>query len=139
MNQKSKKYIIIIIYIYRTLKWKNSVDEAVTFYEEGNLPSILIQNKVDLLPEEEQDNIEELQKFSDDNGFNGCFRTSAKTGKNIAESMEFLIKEIIKKLEELNAKGNEELNKNRDSIALDPEKHSKEADLRRKNENSGCC
>ena len=47
------------------------------------MPSILVQNKVDLLPEEEQDNDEELKKFSEDNGFNGYFRTSAKTGKNI--------------------------------------------------------
>ena len=80
------------------MNWKNAVDEAVTFYEDGNIPSIIVQNKMDLLPEGEQDDIEELQKFSEENGFNGCFRTSAKTGKNIAESMEFLIKEVIKKL-----------------------------------------
>ena len=103
------------------------------------MPSILVQNKVDLLPEEEQDNDEELKKFSEDNGFNGYFRTSAKTGKNIDESMSFLIKEIIKKLEELNLKGNEELNKDRGSVALDPEKHNKEFDQKRKNENAGCC
>ena len=115
------------------------MDDAVTFYDDGHLPSIIVQNKVDLLPEEEQDNIEELQKFSEDNGFNGYFRTSAKTGKNIAESMEFLIKEVIRKLEELNSKGNEELNKERESITLDPEKHNKESDQKRKKENSGCC
>ena len=84
------------------------------------------------MPEEEQDNDEELKKFSEDNGFNGYFRTSAKTGKNIDESMSFLIKEIIKKLEELNLKGNEELNKDRGSVALDPEKHNKESDQKRK-------
>ena len=58
------------------------------------MPSILVQNKVDLLPEEEQDNDEELKKFSEDNGFNGYFRTSAKTGENIDESMDFLILEV---------------------------------------------
>ena len=91
------------------------------------------------MPEEEQDNDEELKKFSEDNGFNGYFRTSAKTGKNIDESMSFLIKEIIKKLEELNSKGSDELNKDRGSVPLDPEKHNKEADQKRKKENSGCC
>ena len=121
------------------MNWKNAVDEAVTFYEDGNIPSIIVQNKMDLLPEGEQDDIEELKKFSEENGFNGCFRTSAKTGKNIAESMEFLIKEVIKKLEEINSKGNEELNKGRESLQLDPEKHNKEADQKRKSENSGCC
>ena len=138
--QKSKNFLLNIkLYKNRTLSWKNAVDEAITFYEDDHLPSIIVQNKVDLLPEEEQDNDEELKKFSEDNGFNGYFRTSAKTGKNIDESMNFLIKEIIKKLEELNSKGSEELNKDRGSVALDPEKHNKEAEQKRKKENSGCC
>ena len=38
--------------------------------------------------------------------------------------MEFLIKEIIKRLEEINAKGGE--GNNRQSVALDPDKHNKE-------------
>ena len=129
----------IKFYKNSSLSWKNAVDEAITFYEDEHLPSIIVQNKVDLLPEEEQDNDEELKKFSEDNGFNGYFRTSAKTGKNIEESMNFLINEIIKKLEELNSKGSDELNKDRGSVPLDPEKHNKEADLKRKKENSGCC
>ena len=91
------------------------------------------------MPEEEQDNDEELKKFSEENGFNGYFRTSAKTGKNINESMEFLIIEVIKKLEEVAANGNAELNQERKSLALDPDKHNKEADQIRKKENSGCC
>ena len=111
----------------------------MTFFEDGHLPAVIVQNKVDLLPEEEQDNDEELKKFSNDNGFNGYFRASAKTGKNIKESMEFLIKQIIKRLEELNSKGNAEFNKDRGSLALDPDKHNKEADQKRKNEHSGCC
>ena len=111
----------------------------MTFFEDGHLPAVIVQNKVDLLPEEEQDNDEELKKFGNDNGFNGYFRASAKTGKNIKESMEFLIKQIIKRLEELNSKGNAEFNKDRGSLALDPDKHNKEADQKRKNEHSGCC
>ena len=39
--------------------------------------------------------MEELNDFCQNNGFNGCFKTSAKTGKNISESMEFLINFVI--------------------------------------------
>ena len=131
--------IKIFYYIFRTLKWKNAVDETITFYDDGQFPAVLVQNKVDLLPEDKQDDVEELKKFSEENGFNGYFKTSAKTGKNIAESMEFLIKEIIKRLEDINSKGTDEFNKDRGSLALDPDKHNKEADIKRKNENSGCC
>ena len=109
----------------------------MAFYDDSNIPSVLVQNKVDLLPPEEQDNIDELKQFSDNNGFNGCFRTSAITGKNIAESMEFLIEEIIKRLEEMYSKGNDSYKQDRQSQALDPERHSKAADQKRKRE--GCC
>ena len=61
------------------------------------------------------------------------------TGKNIDESMAFLIKEIIRKLEEINSKGNADFIKSRGSLNLDPDKHNKEADQKRKKENSGCC
>ena len=90
------------------------------------------------MPEDEQDNITELEEFSEKNGFTGCFKASAKTGKNIAESMEFLIKDIIKRLEEINAKGGEGII-NRQSVALDPDKHNKEADMKRKQDKGGCC
>ena len=90
------------------------------------------------MPSEEQDDTTELNEFSEKNGFNGCFKTSAKTGLNIAESMEFLIKEIIKRLEDINAKGGEGVN-NRQSVALDPDKHNKDADAKRKQEKGGCC
>ena len=52
--------------------------------------------------------------------------------------MEFLIKEIIKRLEEFNSKGGEGTN-NRQSVALDPDKHNKEADAKRKQEKGRCC
>ena len=43
---------------------------------------------MDLLPEEEKYDIEELKTFSEDNGFNGYFRTSAKTGENVDSIMD---------------------------------------------------
>jgi len=133
------KYKQKIIHIYfRAIKWKKSVDEAVTFYDDGKIPSIIVENKVDLMSENEIENMDALQQFSKENDFNGCFKTSAKTGLNISESMEFLIIEIIKRLEEISSKENEGMPVDRQSVTLDPDKHNKEADIKRKN-NGGCC
>ena len=133
---KSKK--ILIIYIFRVSKWKQSVDDSVTFYDDGKIPSILVENKSDLLSPEEEQNMQKLKKYSEDLKFNGCFRASAKTGKNISESMEFLIIEIIKRMEEISSKGNELVN-DRKSVTLDPDKHNKEIDKKRKEGGGGCC
>ena len=80
-----------------------------------------------------------MKNFSEENGFDGYFKVSAKTGKNIEESMSFLIKNIINKLEEINSRGNADFIKSRGSLNLDPDKHNKEAEKKKKNEHSGCC
>ena len=75
---------------------KNGVDKADL--EKGiKLPCILIENKVDLLKEDNEKDSKELEEFSKKNGFDGCFRTSAKTGKNINEALNYLICDIIKR------------------------------------------
>ena len=63
----------------------------------NNAPRIIIENKCDLLCEEEKynDGIEELKQFSENNGFSGFFRTY-----NIKRIMDFLIEEILNTLEE---------------------------------------
>ena len=102
------------------------------------MPCLLVENKVDLL---ENEDLEDpgLQQFAQNGEFCGCFRTFAKTGTNIAESMEFLIKTIIKRMEDMASKGNEEVfTTERKSVALDPQKHSQEATTKRKKD-GGCC
>ncbi len=49
--------------------------------------------------------------------------------------MEFLIIEIIKKMQEIFSKGNEELANGRDSVKINPDNYNKQADEKRK----GCC
>ena len=93
----------------------------------------LIENKVDLLDNEEEEDAGQ-QEFATSNEFCGCFRTSSKTGLNISESMEFLIKTIIKRMEDIVSKGNEVFTTERKSITLDPEKHSPKAAAKRKKE-----
>ena len=60
-----------------------------------------MENKADLLDDEKKDD-PELNEFANKNGFDGAFRTSAKTGLNINESMTFLISNIIKRMERIN-------------------------------------
>ena len=99
----------------------------------------MVENKVDLLEGDVQ-NDPELEQFAQDNGFCGSFRTSAKTGVNITESMEYLIRTIIKRMEDMQSKGNEVFTTERKSVALDPEKHNQAAIAsKRKKDKDGCC
>lgn len=56
----------------------------------------MVENKLDLSERNWNDSC--LESFAQRNEFCGCFKTSAKTGYNISESMEFLIKNIIKRM-----------------------------------------
>ena len=107
------------------------------FLDGGKLPCLLVENKVDLL-DDPSSNEAELQEFARNNEFCGSFRTSAKEGTNISESMEFLIKTIIKRMEDMQSKGNEVFTTDRKSVALDPEKHNQAAVKQRKKD-GGCC
>ena len=85
-----------------TIKWKKIVDETTRFDDGGFIPSVLVENKIDLLPEEEQNDdsrLEKLQKFAKEHNFDGALRVSAKKGKNIIESVTMLVNEIIRRLE----------------------------------------
>ena len=65
-------------------------------------PIIIMENKCDLLGEEEKynDGIEELKQFSENNGFSGFFRTSALNGYNIEKAIDFLFDKMLDTLEE---------------------------------------
>ncbi len=64
----------------------------------------------------------EVRDFSEKNKFIGVYRTSAKMGINISESMEFLIKTIIERLEN---NSNKFLEKDKKSIVLENKTHNK--------------
>ena len=102
------------------------------------MPCLLVENKVDLVDNQEIE-CPELQEFAQNGEFCGCFRTSAKTGVNISESMEFLIKTIIKRMEDMQSKGNEVFTTERKSVALETEKHNQDATTKRKKDKDGCC
>jgi len=87
-----------------TLRWKSSVDEVDIFLDGGKLPCLLIENKADLIDDSNAENFPELEPFRTNNGFSALFRTSAKTGLNINEAMNYLTKNIIQRMEAMQTK-----------------------------------
>ena len=120
-----------------TIKWKKSVDEEAVFMDGARLPCVLVENKIDLLSDydREQDD-PQLIEFAEKNGFIGAFRSSAKAGINISEAMEFLIRNIVSRMEAYASKGNEVFTTDRKSVVLDQEKHTTSAVKKKKD---GCC
>jgi small GTP-binding protein len=120
------------------IKWKNTVDETARFLDGSNIPSILVRNKIDLLENEDNnDDEEEMKEFCEKNAFLRCFKTSAKTGTNIDEAMNFLISTIIDKMEGLAQNGNNPFEHNRKSMVLQSNKHSENNN--KDNNAMGCC
>ena len=109
---------INLLFYYRTIKWKNSIDENARFFDGSMLPCILIENKVDLLTEQQIKDDSDLKEFAQKNKFIGSFRSSAKLGININESMEYLIQNVVTKMEEKSKDGEIVLEKDRKSIIL---------------------
>jgi len=99
------------------------------------LPCLLIQNKIDLVSEEEIKNDIEIKDFVKKNKFIDVFRSSAKQGINVSEAMEFVISQIINK--------QESINKNTDTIVNERDKRSIVLDSRKANNKEkskdGCC
>ena len=116
------------------VNWKKNLDENQTLPDGSNIPNILIQNKIDLINEEDI-NKYNIKEFSENNNFDAWFNTSAKTGENISECMDKLLEIIINKINEFDLS---EINANRNnSIALDTDKYG-EKDKNKKNK-KGCC
>lgn len=78
-----------------TIKWKKSLEECTNFPDGSPIPIMLLRNKADLHSETE----DIVQDYEADFSFR--FDVSAKTGKNVHESMELLISSIIHRLEAL--------------------------------------
>ena len=119
------------------VKWKKTVDETTRFLDGSNIPAILIRNKIDLLENSENnDDEEKIKEFCQNNKFLQCFKTSAKMGTNIDNAMDFLIGDIIDKMEKLTQPGSNPFEKDRKSLVLQSSKHTENA----QSENSmGCC
>lgn len=89
------------------------MDECEKFIDEQKLPTVLVQNKIDLVDEETQKNTDIIKEFQKKNEFDNFFRTSVKMGININETMNFLIENIIERMEKFSRKSGLPMGKNR--------------------------
>ena len=120
---------------YRTINWKKSVDESERFLDGKNVPCVLVENKADLLDKSKVNDLVDLKGFANAHSFVASFRTSAKTGYNINESMSYLIEHILQRMSTISAK---DFTTDRNSCNLDPSKHEK-SDIIREQQKAGCC
>ena len=120
-----------------TLKWKESVDESTRFIDGDIIPSVLVQNKSDLVDEESLKDEEDIKKFAEDNKYIGYFRTSVKMGVGVDECMEFLITNILERIAKCSVGGKNPLEKDRQNLVLE---HKKIIDQNNPNKaTGGCC
>lgn len=76
--------------------WKNDIDQKVFTSTKKHIPCLLLGNKIDFYKDERwYKTKDEMNRFVSENNFIGFFEVSAKSGKNVNESIEFLIKYIM--------------------------------------------
>lgn len=121
-----------------TLRWKDAVYNESEFLDGEKLPFLLIQNKIDLINNENLEEIkEESKNIVEENNFIGYFLTSAKNNIGIDEAMNFIIENIIQRLEKYSTEGNQvfEDSQRHDTIQLD----DFETESSKKNKKTQCC
>ena len=93
--------------LQKTLLWKKAIDENTEFIDGEKIPTILIQNKIDLISDNDiSENNEDIDNFCKNNKFTNYFRTSCKDGRNVNESMDYLLSVIIDKIEDYSKNNN---------------------------------
>jgi small GTP-binding protein len=93
--------------LQKTLLWKKAIDENTQFIDGEKIPSIFIQNKIDLISDNDiSESNEDIDNFCKNNKFTNYFRTSCKDGRNVNESMDYLLSIIIDKIEDYSKNNN---------------------------------
>jgi small GTP-binding protein len=77
-------------------KWKNDLDQKVTLPPDDRpIPVVLLANKSDLPRDPALKTPQMLDKYCEENGFVGCFETSAKNNSNIEKAAKALVAKIL--------------------------------------------
>lgn len=106
-----------------SLKWKKAINENGLFVDGTPIPAIIVQNKIDLVKEEELENDDEIKNFAKENGFEDYTRISCKEGKGVEDCMDNFLRKIIDRVEEFNKKNNVDVD-NRRYTSIVKEKHT---------------
>ena len=61
-NQRRVRKYNSNYFLYRAIKWKDTIDEVVAFLDGGKLPFLLVENKADLLGDDDEDKAQ-LEEF----------------------------------------------------------------------------
>lgn len=77
------------------MKWKSDLDSKVFLPNGGPIPTILLANKCDQTKENVVQSPTQMNNFCKENGFVGCYQTSAKNNINIDEAALCLVENIL--------------------------------------------
>ena len=104
---RESRAAIIVYTLEENQLGKDSFDHIENWHNDiiqfcGEIPVALFANKVDLINEEELD-IERLQKVVDDRKFLGYYITSAKTGQGVTQAFNDIIEHLYYENRELSS------------------------------------
>ena len=123
-----------------TKKWKKIVNDESAFIDGNKLPFILIQNKIDLIQNDKEYlnfMAKETKKIFEDKDIIGYYMTSVKENINVKEPINFLIDNIVERLDKFYNEANcsfDKYKKNK-NYKLDRRKSCKN----NKRNNEDCC
>ncbi|OMJ77105.1 hypothetical protein SteCoe_23377 [Stentor coeruleus] len=81
--------------IQRAVEWKTMVDDQTRLPDGREIPTVVCLNKTDLIEDTKKHSSNELQSFANQKGFLSIYYTSNKTGENVNQALDTLIKELI--------------------------------------------
>ena len=90
LKECKKKNLLNKYYFQCPFNPNHIISKNVFPYHKENCPDKKVNTEIDNIVDNS-----ELEEFGASNEFCGSFKTSAKTGLNINESMEYLIKEVF--------------------------------------------
>ncbi|RUS79917.1 hypothetical protein EGW08_012305 [Elysia chlorotica] len=81
------------MYCFESPQWLEDVNSKVMLANEDPVPVMLLANKCDI--DDITVEVEKMNNFCKDKNFIGWYQTSAKTGMNIEECMQFLVEHVL--------------------------------------------
>jgi Ras-related protein Rab-32 len=117
------------------LRWKNDLDTKVSLSDGSNIPCLLLANKCDLVQPSETD-AKMLEEFTKQHGFIGYLYTSPKDNINIEQAARLLVREIMRRQENLE---DDDLDDKNDTINMTEQYNRQLRNDQNSRNTSSCC